>query len=58
MTKEEFIKIRKSMQLTRSQLAEKLELTRQTIFNYENDKYPISKCVEKAIKYLCLELKK
>jgi DNA-binding XRE family transcriptional regulator len=58
MRKEEFIKIRESMQLTRQQLAEELQLTRQTIFNYENDKYPISKCVEKAIKYLSLERKK
>ena len=52
------MEMRESMQLTRVQLAEKLQLTRQTIFNYEYGKYPIPKCVEYAVKYLSLKLKK
>jgi len=58
MTKKQFMEIRESMQLTRMQLAEKLQLTRQTIFNYEYGKYPIPKSVEYAVKYLSLEIKK
>ena len=58
MTKKQFIELREGMQLTRMQLAQKLQLTRMTIFNYEYGKYPIPKCVEYALKYLSLELKK
>ena len=58
MTKKQFIELRESMHLTRMQLAQKQQLTRMTIFNYEYGKYPIPKCVEYAVKYLSLELKK
>lgn len=58
MTKKQFMEMRESMNLTRLQLAEKLQLTRMTIFNYEHGKYPIPKSVEYAVKYLSLELKK
>ncbi len=57
MTKQQFMKEREALGFTRIQLAEKLELTRQTIFNYEYGNYPIPKAIVLAMQALKSELK-
>jgi DNA-binding XRE family transcriptional regulator len=57
MTKKEFMKEREALGFTRIQLAEKLELTRQTIFNYEHGYYPIPKAIVLAMQALKSEPK-
>jgi len=57
MTKKEFMKEREALGFTRIQLAEKLGLSRQTIFNYEYGYYPIPRAIILAIQALKLQPK-
>ena len=57
MTKKQFMKEREELGFTRIQLAEKLELSRQTIFNYEYGNYPIPRAIVLAMQALKLQPK-
>ena len=57
MTKKEFMTEREALGFTRIQLAEKLGLSRQTIFNYEYGYYPIPRAIILAIQALKLQPK-
>lgn len=57
MTKNQFMKEREALGFTRIQLAEKLELSRQTIFNYEYGHYPIPRAIVLAMQALKLQPK-
>jgi DNA-binding XRE family transcriptional regulator len=57
MTKKEFMKEREALGFTRIQLAEKLGLSRQTIFNYEYGHYEIPRAIVLAMQALKLQPK-
>ena len=57
MTENQFMKEREELGFTRIQLAEKLGLSRQTIFNYEHGRYEIPKAIILAIQALKLQPK-
>ena len=57
MTKKEFMKEREALGFTRIQLAEKLGLSRQTIFNYEYGHFPIPRAIVLAMQALKLQPK-
>tara|TARA_R100000329_G_C7483002_1_gene170144 strand:- start:34 stop:207 length:174 start_codon:yes stop_codon:yes gene_type:complete len=57
MKAEDLKKIRADLKLTRKQLADFLEITETTIYNYEREVYKIPKAVEIAINSLFIHKK-
>ena len=57
MTKKQFMKEREELGFTRIELAEKLGLSRQTIFNYEYGHYEIPRAIILAMQALKLQPK-
>ena len=57
MKAEELKQIRADLKMTRRRLAEYLEITETTIYNYETEVYKIPKAVEIAINSLIIHKK-
>jgi DNA-binding XRE family transcriptional regulator len=57
MKAEELKQIRADLKMTRRRLAEYLEITETTIYNYEREVYKIPKAVEIAINSLIIHKK-
>jgi DNA-binding XRE family transcriptional regulator len=58
MTGKELKRARKVLQMTQVELAEALELHKNTVARAERDELPILKTTEFAVKYLLVESKK
>lgn len=54
----ELKQIRENLGLSQAEFADKVGVERNTVWRWENDKLPISKTVELAVKYLQNEAEK
>lgn len=57
MTGEEFREMRRKLGYTQRQIASELDMTVVTISSFENNRVPIKKTVELAVKALCWKKK-